>query len=349
VTATDPGAPLARVDSLDLWAHTAAMPEQLASAASSVQAAGHLDLGTVEHLAVLGVGPSALAASVLQAFAAPSLAVPITAVHADAVPASLGPGTIAFAYSYSGETQDTLDVAQVAWDRGVRIVAVTSGGRLGALAREHGSPVLGVPAGIPQSRTALGAMAVAPLLALEAAGVLSGAGRAVEAAAAQLARRRDELAAGGGIAADVARRIGRTIPLVQGAAGFGSLAARRWKSQVNANAKAPAFASELPGLCHDEIAGWGQHGDVTRQVFTVVQLRMGDDAPATWRRFELERALIDEVVGDVLEVTAQGQGPLAGFFDLAFVGDYVSLHLAAHEGVDPGPVPASTELTRMQL
>ncbi len=31
------------------------------------------------------------------------------------------------------------------------------------------------------------------------------------------------------------------------------------------------------------------------------------------------------------------------FFDLALLGELVSLHLAAHEGVDPGPAPAVEE------
>jgi hypothetical protein len=34
---------------------------------------------------------------------------------------------------------------------------------------------------------------------------------------------------------------------------------------------------------------------------------------------------------------------LSRFFDLTLQGTLVSLHLAAHEGVDPGPVPAVEE------
>ena len=32
--------------------------------------------------------------------------------------------------------------------------------------------------------------------------------------------------------------------------------ARRWKTQVNENAKLPAFFSELPEADHNEICGW---------------------------------------------------------------------------------------------
>ncbi len=119
----------------------------------------------------------------------------------------------------------------------------------------------------------------------------------------------------------------------------GTAAALRWKTQVNENAKSPAFWATSPELCHNEIAGWGQHGDVTRQVMTLVNLRHDAEHPQVVRRFELVTELLREVVADVVEVRAAGEGELAQLLDLVLVGDFVSLHLAAHEGVDPGPVP----------
>ena len=54
-------------------------------------------------------------------------------------------------------------------------------------------------------------------------------------------------------------------------------------------------------------------------------------------------AATDEVMAAVLEVEAVGDDDLTRFFDLALVGQLVSLHLAAQEGVDPGPTPAIDE------
>ena len=47
-------------------------------------------------------------------------------------------------------------------------------------------------------------------------------------------------------------------------------------------------------------------------------------------------------MADVFEVRGEGDDDLSRFFDLTLFGELVSLHLAAHEGVDPGPVPPST-------
>ena len=140
----------------------------------------------------------------------------------------------------------------------------------------------------------------------------------------------------------IARRIGRTIPLVHGAQAVGAAAAMRWKTQVNENAKSPAFFSVYPELGHNELAGWGQNGDVTRQVMTLVNLRHDAEHPQVARRFAFVADVLREVMADVIEVRAQGEGDLAQLLDLALIGDFVSLHMAAAEGVDPGPIPVWT-------
>ena len=60
----------------------------------------------------------------------------------------------------------------------------------------------------------------------------------------RLARRRDAFLAPGGAAGELARRLGRTIPLVYGSAGAAAVAAQWWKAQVNLNAKAPGLRGD---------------------------------------------------------------------------------------------------------
>jgi glucose/mannose-6-phosphate isomerase len=204
--------------------------------------------------------------------------------------------------------------------------------------------VVPVPSEIPVPRAALGAMAIPPLVVLEDIGLFPGASQWVALAVDQLKRRRDELVRAGGLAEELADRIGRTIPIFHGAQNLGAAAVLRWKSQVNENAKCPAFAAVYPELCHNEIAGWGQHGDVTRQVMTLVNLRHDAEHPQVVRRFEFVAEVLREVVSDIVEVRAHGEGDLAQLFDLVLVGDFVSLHMAAREGIDPGPVPVLDQL-----
>jgi glucose/mannose-6-phosphate isomerase len=142
---------------------------------------------------------------------------------------------------------------------------------------------------------------------------------------------------------ELARRLGRTIPLVYGAEGPAAVAARWWKAGVNRNAKAPAFAASVPSVLYDELAGWGQGGDVTRQTMSLVLLRHAGEPASVDARFESVRDATDEIMANVFEVDAVGADDLGRFFDLALFGELVSLHLAGREGVDPGPAPAVEE------
>ena len=335
------------VDSLGMWEATARLPEQVATAARAGRAVRLPAEQPVSNVVALGAGDDGIAGDLLAAMAGAVMAVPLVVVTSAELPAFVGPDSLVFALSGTGESESTLAAAEQAWGRGASVVAVTGPGRLAGMADLAGSPVVPVPAELPLPRAALGALAVPPLVVLDRLGLLPEVGPGIDAAVDRLERRRDELQQPGNVAAEVARRIGQTFPLVHGSPGVAGVAARRWKAQVNENAKSPAFWSVHPGLCHDELAGWGQSGDVTRQLITLVELRHEAEDPRIASRFELAGEVLAEVVADIVPVWARGDGELARFFDLVLVGDFVSLHLAASAGVDPGPVPVVDDVERL--
>jgi glucose/mannose-6-phosphate isomerase len=333
------------LDTQGLWDAAAHLPEQVAAAArQATDISGLPRSASLANVVVLGMGGSGIAGDIFEATAGPDLQVPVSVAKSYCVPGFVGPASLVFAVSFSGDTEETVQAAQAALSRGAAVVAVTSGGQLAKLAESWRVPAVPVPASIPQPRAGVGAMAIPLLVVAEDLGLLPGARRSIDRAVAQLQRRRDQLAGPTDPAGVLARRIGRTIPLVYGGAGVGAVAARRWKADVNENAKAPAFTASNPELCHNEIAGWGQHGDVTRQLFTLVNLRHEGEHPGVARRFQLVDDIVREVVAGIEEVRAEGEGRLAQLLDLVIFGDFVSLHLAAQEGLDPGPVPVLTEI-----
>jgi glucose/mannose-6-phosphate isomerase len=330
-----------------MWEATMGLPEQVAQAAADAETAYRAARGegtAVRNVVICGMGGSGIAGDVLAAVAGPRLAVPITVVKSYVLPGSVGSGTLVFAVSFSGETEEVLAAADAAWASGATVVAVTGPGSLAEAADARGAAVVPVPQTIPQPRAALGSLAVPPLVVLGQLGLLEGVAASVADAVRQLRTRRDQLAGPSSPAADAAARIGRTMPLVHGSDGPAGVAAHRWRTQVNENAKALALSAVHPELCHNELAGWGVNGDVTRQLITLVTLRCPDEHPQVARRFDLVTEILREVVADVVPVRAGGDGPLAHLLDLALFGDVVSLHLAAAEGVDPGPVPVLQDL-----
>jgi len=330
------------LDSLGMWEAAAAQPEQLLSSLAGAREAlaGALpDTGAVRSVAAFGQGTGGSACAAAAALAAPHLGVPLWVGHGAEVPAFVDGHTLVLAVSCV-EGADATTAAHEAVARGAPVVAVGSDSGLERLAADAGLPWCPIAPAGPLGRAALASATVPLLVALAETGLMPDPAASIAAAAAALGQRRDALVAPGGPPADLARRIGRTIPLVYGAAGVAAVAARWWKAQVNLNAKAPAFAAALPELTYDELAGWGQGGDVTRQAMSLVLLRHGGEGAAAAALFESVRAATDEVMADVFEVEGEGDDDLGRFFDLALFGQLVSLHLAGREGVDPGPVPA---------
>jgi glucose/mannose-6-phosphate isomerase len=319
----------------------AGLPEQVFDAAAQARGLDGLpDRERVEHVVVLGMGGSGVAGDVLAATAGPFLPVPVVVSKGYELPAFVGEGTLVFAISFTGNTEETVEAASTAAVEGAAVVAVTQGGELGRLASSWGAPVIEVPTTIPQPRAGLGALAIPPLVVLEEIGLFPGAQQWIDLAIEQLQVRRDELTSDGNVAEQLAKRIGRTLPVIFGGGATGAVTASRWKNQINENAKVPAFWNAHPELCHNEVAGWGQHGDLTRQVFTIVNLRHEYEHPQVARRFDVVDSLLDEVVSSIETVEAQGEVELAQLLDLVLLGDFTSLHLAANEGLDPGPIPA---------
>ncbi|MGH9045031.1 MAG: bifunctional phosphoglucose/phosphomannose isomerase [Acidimicrobiales bacterium] len=338
------GSPL-EIDSLGMWALTAGLPEQIERALGNTRTTSGLPHGDgITSVAVLGMGGSGIAGDVLAAAGAHASRVPIVAVKSYELPAWVTKSTLVFAVSCSGDTEETLEATGEAITRGAPLVAITSGGRLAAMAGDHDALIVDVPPPLSAPRAAIGSLSVPPLVIAERLGLLEGVIDALEGSIAGLQARRDRLVQPLSLSEELAERIGRTIPLFHGAQGLSSVAASRWKTQVNENAKAPAVWSAQPELSHNEIAGWAQNGDVTRQILTVLDLRTDDEHPQVKRRFRWVGEMLEEVVADVISVWAEGSSAIARFFDLVLVGDFLSLHLARKEGIDPGPVPILGEL-----
>ncbi|MHB8295505.1 MAG: bifunctional phosphoglucose/phosphomannose isomerase [Acidimicrobiales bacterium] len=339
------GGPAGAIDSQRMFEATARLPEQVAEAASSMLGlAGLPDHESIENVVVLGMGGSGIAGDVLLSVAAPFMAVPVVVAKSYTPPAFVGSGTLVFAISFSGNTEETVEAATEAAGQGGRLVVVAGGGKLAELAQRFEAHLIPVPNDIPQPRAAIGAMAVPPLLVLEQVGLFPGASHWIARAVEQLRRRSDELVAPHGPAELLAARIGETIPLVHSSGSLGATAAQRWKNQVNENAKSPAFYGSLPETCHNDVQGWERLVELTRRAITLVHLRHDGEHPQLARRFELCSDAMRASVAGVEEVVAEGEGPLAQLLDLMLFGDFVSLYLARDAGIDPGPIPVLSRI-----
>jgi glucose/mannose-6-phosphate isomerase len=121
-------------------------------------------------------------------------------------------------------------------------------------------------------------------------------------------------------------------------AGPTSAPARRWKTQLNENAAAAAFWSELPEANHNEICGW-RRGRAAAPL-SAVFLEDPDQHPRIHRRIDLTAAEVEQAGAPAVRIEARGDSRLERVLSLVLLGDLASVYLAVLEGVDPTPVDA---------
>ena len=328
---------VAAVDTTDQLRDILGMPEHLHDALWRVESADLEPHDSPGGLVVAGMGGSSIGGALACAALGDRASRPIVLAREYALPSWTTPDTTVLCVSYSGDTEETLAVYEAARALGARTIVSTSGGKLADEARADGVPVIPIPGGF-QPRAAV---AYSLVVALEVAGIC-GAGERLHAEVDVAAAHAGELVAEWGpdgdadsLAKSLARGLHGTIPQIAGA-GPTAPVAYRWKTQINENAKLPAFAAELPELDHNEIAGW--EGARSLGPFSAVFLDDSDLHPRIRQRIELTRALIAARGASTFRIETIGGTRLERLISAVLLGDLVSLYLAVLRGVDPAPV-----------
>ena len=299
----------------------------------------------IEHVVVLGMGGSGIAGDVLAAVAGPFMPVPVIVAKGYEAPASVGEGTLCFAISYSGDTEETVEAAQAAAVAGARMVVLSTGGELARLAAAWDAPHV-VAARLPDAagRHRLGEH---PAARRSSSG--SGCSRApreyVADAVRQLQRRRDKLIVDGGPGA---------------AAGPRHRAHHADRLRRRRARRRGGLPLQVPGERERQGAGVLRRAarDGPQRDLRLGPARRhhppGDDRGAVPPRLRAPAG--GPPVRPHLRHHRRGRArasstsrpraraPSPSCFDLVIQGDFVSLHLAAEAGVDPGPIPVLTDL-----
>ena len=310
-----------------------AMPDHLRDALWRIESA-RLSAEPAAGVFVCGMGGSAIGGDLAAAALGDRATRALHTVRGYGLPSWATPEWTVLCSSYSGNTEETIACFSAAEALGARRLLASTGGVLSEEARAAGVPVIGLP-GILQPRAAVAYMFA---VAAEVAALAEAAPRIhteIDGAAAHLEASRENLQER---AAEIARRLEGSVPVVYGAAATASVA-RRWKAQVNENAKLPAFFSELPEANHNELAGWDGARDSGARL-SAVFIEDADQHPRERRRLELTAEAIAGDVGQLVTVETEGESRTSRLLWAVMLGDLVSLQMAVARGVDPMPVEA---------
>jgi glucose/mannose-6-phosphate isomerase len=309
-----------------------ATPDHLRDALWRIESA-RLEAAEAAGVMVCGMGGSAIGGDLAAAALGDRLTRPLITIRGYELPSWATPEWTVLCSSYSGETEETLACFAAAEALGARRVVVGTGGALVEAAREASVPVIGLP-GILQPRAAIAYMFASAAEVAALAGAAPRLHTEFDAAAAFLQEQADNLVFR---AEEIAAVLAGNFPVVYGA-DLTAPVARRWKTQVNENAKLPAFFSELPEADHNEICGWGEGARDAR--LSAVFLEDRDQHPREARRFELTAAAVAASGAEAVRIETAGETRVARLLWATMLGDLVSVKLAEARGVDPLPVEA---------
>jgi bifunctional phosphoglucose/phosphomannose isomerase len=349
------------------------MLRQVASAAAQVRSAlrataetdfgGLVSDGRPRAIVVTGVGASGLAGDMLTAVCGPGCPVQIVTVPGYTLPGWAGAADLVLAASCSGGAEETLAVAEDAVRRGCRLAVVGApGSPLASLAEQARAPFVPVRATGP-ARSMLWALSV-PLVGVAARLGLCQAGEAEhEAAAAVLEdvsqRCRPDSEAFVNPAKEIALELAGTLPVIWGSTPLAGVAARRFASQLSANARYPALPGVLPEASHGQLGTFdGPFAPGPLGLFADPEL---DGAPAALLRLvmladagehprvRLRREVSVDLARDrgvgVTELAATGDHPLERLASLVQLIDYATVYLGLALGYDPSQVTAVDEFS----
>lgn len=337
---------LRKLDRSDMLAVVGRMFEMLKEAAKINVA--FPSLASVTSVVVAGVGGSGMAGQLALDLLWKKAKVPLYLWGGYGLPEFLGAHTLLVALSYSGETEETLSLVKEAGNKNVKVVCITSGGKLKEVAEQKNYPLCLIPKGY-QPRAALPFLLVALLRVLEKAEVVPSFADEIQEASLLLQKLQQEYRPQSPLRTNPAKQLAKKLlgktPLIFGSWGTTAAVALRFKTQLNENSKVTALYNFFPELNHNEIVNLSYLKRENHNFFWVL-FRDEGDAERIKKRIEITKSLLVRQLGGVHEIFSQGKSNLARMFSLIFFGDYVSVYLALLQGIDPTPVESIMRLKK---
>ena len=302
----------------------------------------------VNKIVVCGMGGSAIAGNLVSdligASSSPSqpAGCPILVVRGMEFPFSLDQKSLVIPCSHSGNTSETLSLFHRAKAAGARILVVAGGGRLAEEALKHGLPLLKNGAlGEPRSSVAYSLLLLAAALAQHGLATFDtpSVTSSIDALQQRVARFTEDVPTDENPAKQLARALVGKLIAIYGGGLFAGMA-RRWKTQLNENAKVWAISEEVPEMLHNSVEAFLPAARTGHNLSAVLLRPSVKGDPLVNHYDAVEHALERGGIPANVMVGAARDYPAAQLLGMLALGDYVSYYLAMLQGLDPSPTPS---------
>lgn len=303
------------------------MSEQIRYAINQYQKHG-LNAAHFKHIIIAGLGGSGIGGHIVNVWFKQKLQIPLEVISDYSLPNYAGSSTLLIACSYSGNTEETLEIFHQAQEKNIPTLVVSSGGKLTQLGKEKQYPLYNIPAGL-QPRMALGYSLTYLFLILEE---LTGVPVIEELAktADELSEVEDYLNYGEELYEGIKKHLNYKIVVLADA--YYYPVAVRFCQQIQENAKAEAFCHVVPESNHNVIESY--YG----QLQTIFFLLHGDTHERVSGRFDFLNSLLEVENNKVIHLIS-AEDSIASLYKIIFRLDWLSLAIARGKRVNALTVP----------
>ena len=291
------------------------------------------------HIAIVGMGGSAISGNLLKDLFQDQSSVPISVIRNPRLPKWVNEDTLVIASSYSGNTKETLTAFDQAIKRGCRVISSTSGGTLLERSKALNLPLLLIDfAGEPRSAIGYGFLNLVSIVST--LGFIPNQHAFVASAIEQMkinhGNWHHQVLSKYNYAKKLAMRIGYNLPIIIGYEIFESVA-RRWKTQFNENSKTLAIWEVIPEFLHNGVESFQSTPHCTPFPMVILLQPYSSESQQGGPLMHLLEFL--QAVHLPYElVTVHKEHNLSQVLSMVQLGDYVSYYLALLKNIDPGPV-----------
>lgn len=288
---------------------------------------------------VCGLGGSGIGGTIISQLVSEQCALPITVNKDYKIPSFVNQDTLVICCSYSGNTEETLEMYQQAYDKGAEIAIITSGGKFAEIAKENGHNIIEIRGGFPP-RAAFGLSFPQLFFVLNQYGLINNDFEAqIEEAMKLMDAEESAIQAE---AKEVAKKMHGTFPIIYTEAPMEGVAVR-FRQQIAENSKMLSSHHVIPEMNHNELVGWR----TKNEDLSVIFFRSKDEYYRNTARIEKSKEVASEYTSNVIEIVAKGDGKIQQALYLIHFGDWITYDLAELKGIDSVEVDVITGLKDM--
>jgi len=285
---------------------------------------------------VAGLGGSAISGDLLQNFLGEELKLPYLVNRNYNLPPFANENTLLIACSYSGNTEETIEVIKKGIKKKCKIIIITTGGDAEKIAKGNSIPVVSLKKGF-QPRYALGVSFFSLLKVFQEVGLIYNQGEVVKKVISLWKIKGEEYCKEGNYAYKTAIDILGFIPIIYSAADTTSAVGYRFKCQLNENSKLHAFHNIIPELNHNEIIGWESFQEKQFQA-KVINIIDRDYHQQVRKRFEIMTGLIKKSKAQIIKIESNESDFKVRLMDMIYLCDWVSYYVGVLRGQDPSEI-----------